>query len=236
MTSNHPVRAVTFDCAGTLIQPWPSVGAVYALAGERCGYRGLDADELNRRFGLVWSGLRRFDYTRRAWFEVVRETMKGLVETADMDRYFIEAYDGFARAGAWRVHSDVRPCLEVLQRLKIRMAVVSNFDERLSPLLRELGLAGFFEVIVASGPLGIHKPAAEIFHHACRQLGVAPEQTLHVGDRFEEDLTGAREAGLRGILLNRTGSGRGDREGLQGSDGIRTLAELVGKLGSDSLV
>lgn len=216
---------MTLDCAGTLIDPWPSVGAVYASVGERCGYRGLDADELNRRFAQVWGGLRRFDYTRRSWFEVVRETMEGLVAIGDMDRYFMEAYEGFGRATAWRVPGDVRPCLEALQRLKIPLAVISNFDERLTPLLRELGLAGYFEVIVASGPLGVHKPSTGIFHHACRQLGVSPEYTLHVGDRVEEDLKGAREAGMQGMLLDRLAreDGRGDV--------IGSLARLVGKAG-----
>ena len=143
-----------------------------------------------------------------------------------MDRYFLEAYEGFGRGKAWRVPRDVKPCLEALQGMRIRMAVISNFDERLTPLLRELGLAEYFEVMVASGPLGVHKPSVEIFHHVCRQLGVRPEEAWHVGDRLEEDMKGARAAGMGGILIDRVGSGLGER----GGERLKTLDELVGKV------
>jgi phosphoglycolate phosphatase-like HAD superfamily hydrolase len=39
------------------------------------------------------------------------------------------------------------------------------------------------------------KPNPTIFLHACEQLGVAPEDAVHVGDDRRNDLWGARDAG-----------------------------------------
>jgi putative hydrolase of the HAD superfamily len=52
--------------------------------------------------------------------------------------------------------------------------------------------------------LGAAKPAAQAFRGACEQLGVAPEQTLFVGDDIEAEARGSSRAGLRGVWLNRT--------------------------------
>lgn len=35
--------------------------------------------------------------------------------------------------------------------------------------------------------------------------GYSPEETIHVGDSYELDVVGARTAGMRGVLLDRSG-------------------------------
>jgi putative hydrolase of the HAD superfamily len=93
-----------------------------------------------------------------------------------------------------------------LQRLKncgLKLAVVSNWDERLRPLLRALELDHYFDVIIVSRELGCHKPDAKIFEMAAAQLGIPAEAILHVGDSAIEDFDGARKAGFRAVLLRR---------------------------------
>ena len=48
------IQAVTLDVGGTLIEPWPSVGHVYAEIAARFGAPGHAPALLNRQFGEAW--------------------------------------------------------------------------------------------------------------------------------------------------------------------------------------
>ena len=65
------------------------------------------------------------------------------------------------------------------------------------------GLAPFFNEIIISGEIGIAKPQTEAFEITLDRLGVAPEQTLMVGNSLEKDIAGAQQAGIKTIWLNR---------------------------------
>ena len=62
------------------------------------------------------------------------------------------------------------------------MAVVSNFDTRLRPLMHSLGLEPLFDSLVISAEHGIEKPNPRLFEAACDELGVDPADAVHVGD------------------------------------------------------
>jgi putative hydrolase of the HAD superfamily len=79
-----------------------------------------------------------------------------------------------------------------------------------------------FQVVMTSGETGVAKPDAEIFARACERLGVAHEQTAHVGDRLDLDAEGAAAAGLRGVWLDRIGTGASPAHVMR----ISTLHEL----------
>ena len=64
-----------------------------------------------------------------------------------------------------------------------------------------LGLHHFFDVVVTSEEIGHEKPGREIFEFGIKRLEVEPEQCLMVGDRPETDITGAKDAGMRTVLL-----------------------------------
>jgi putative hydrolase of the HAD superfamily len=83
--------------------------------------------------------------------------------------------------------------------------VVSNWDERLRPLLDALGLAPFFEVMVISCEVGQAKPAGAMFQRCLQALRLPPPAVLHIGDSLEEDEEGARRAGLRAARVQRRG-------------------------------
>lgn len=219
---NPPVQAVTFDVGGTLIEPWPSVGHVYAEVAARHGERGLDPDALARRFVTAWQEAGPgFDYSREAWTRLVAETLVGVSAIANDAAFFAELYARFARPDPWRVFADVVPALTTLRRLGWRLAVVSNWDERLRPLLRALDLERYFEVIAVSGEVGVHKPNPRIFAWVARALGLPPAALFHVGDSWDADVCGARRAGWRAVGLARAG-----RPAPPASDWIASLAEL----------
>jgi putative hydrolase of the HAD superfamily len=101
------IEAVTLDAAGTLVEPWPSVGDVYARVAEECGIGPVSAGELNRRFGKAWKTKQGFDYSRIAWRKMVEQTFAGLAPLKPA--FFDHLYEEFAQPRCWRVYEDVAP-------------------------------------------------------------------------------------------------------------------------------
>ena len=214
------IRAVTFDVGGTLVEPWPSVGHIYAEEAAKFGMAGLQPEVLNRQFASVWKSRNDFDCSRAAWRELVNQTFASLSSEPPGQHCFDAIYNRFATAPAWRVFEDVFPVLEALRVRGFKLGIISNWDERLHPLLGELRLSDRFDAIVVSHDTGYMKPAPEIFRRASAQLRVAADSILHVGDSVTEDVAGARGAGMQAVLL--------DRALAQCNDGaIPSLAELV---------
>jgi putative hydrolase of the HAD superfamily len=199
----NPIRAVTFDAGGTLIEPWPSVGAVYAEVANEFGFR-CEVEKLTAGFFSAWQSRSTFGYSRQEWFEVVQHSFQ---ESCDVTAKMFDAiYERFAESRCWRIYDDVLPALEQLKARGLRLAVISNWDDRLVSLLEGLGLANHFEAIFVSALVGAHKPSPKIFHHAAALLGVAPTEILHIGDSQSEDIIGARAAGFQARRIRRSGA------------------------------
>jgi putative hydrolase of the HAD superfamily len=222
----NPVRiqAVTFDVGGTLIEPWPSVGHLYAEIAETHGLKNISPADLNLRFAAAWEANTSFDYTKAGWERVVNETFRGLTGASGRVTFFAQLYERFARANAWRVFPDVRPTLESLASQGIRLGAVSNWDERLRGLLQQLRLHDYFETLAISCEVGFPKPSPVLFQHAATKLGLPATAILHVGDRVDLDIRGARAAGFAAVRVER---GRGARA----AGSLRSLAELPARLG-----
>jgi putative hydrolase of the HAD superfamily len=220
MNLSPEVRAVTFDVGGTLIKPWPSVGHVYAEVAAKHGRAVLPA-VLDQRFRKAWRELKSFNHAREEWAALVDRTFAGLLISPPSQTFFPELYDRFSEPDAWHIFEDVKPALEALAARGINLAIISNWDERLRPLLDGLDLSKYFTTIVVSCEVGFPKPSPVIFEQAAKMLGLAPEFILHIGDSAEHDVAGATAAGYQVRLLER---------GLEDtSEGvIRSLWELRG--------
>ncbi len=222
MVSPVRIEAVTFDVGGTLIEPWPSVGAVYAEVASRFGVRA-DPDRLNRQFAAAWRARRGFDYSQAAWLDLVACSFAGIIEPLPTG-YFDAVYAQFARPEVWRIFEDVVPTLERLRRQGVRVGIVSNWDERLEPLLEALNLRHCFEDVAVSFRVGHTKPAPEIFQYAAQRFGLPPAAMLHLGDSQVEDVVGARSAGMQARLIHRG-------EAPAAYERLRTLGDLFMDLG-----
>ena len=195
-------RAITFDVGGTLIEPWPSVGHVYAQVAAEHGFE-LSPATINQRFHAAWRGRNDFKHRREDWARLVEQTFGTLVPFGATKTFFDTLYDRFAEAKSWRVFDDVWPALHSLTQRHVKLGIISNWDERLRPLLRNLALDQPLAVIVSSHEAGHMKPAPEIFSAAANQLGLAPAEMLHVGDTIAEDVEGAKAAGMQAFWLDR---------------------------------
>ncbi|MGA1200020.1 MAG: HAD family hydrolase [Candidatus Latescibacterota bacterium] len=97
---------------------------------------------------------------------------------------------------------DVKPTLEALNGRQT--GVVSNADHgHLTSALATNDLD--FEVVVSSESARCYKPNTEIFFEALKHFDCKPEEALYVGDSQEDDIVGARSAGLKVAWLNREG-------------------------------
>jgi putative hydrolase of the HAD superfamily len=201
------IKAVTFDVGGTLIDPWPSVGHVYAEVAARHGAKNISADVLSTRFKAAWRATRDFNYTRAGWQELVELTFEGLLERSPA-AFFPELYDRFARRDAWRLFDDVLPTLDALATRGLYLGIISNWDDRLHGLLPQLQLAKYFSKIVVSCDAGFTKPSPVIFELAATRLGLPPDAILHVGDSLELDVLGARSAGMQALRICRSAAKR----------------------------
>ncbi len=218
--SQSTIQAISFDVGGTLIEPWPSVGHVYAEIAARHGIVGLSPQLLNDRFKSAWRSCNAFDYTRTGWEKLVNQTFAGVIP--DAVQFFPELYERFTEPDAWKVFDDVRPTLDHLAAEQIRLIVISNWDERLRLLMERLRLDKYFDSLVISCEVGFAKPSSVIFQQAASKLGLPPGSILHVGDNAEMDYQGATAAGFQAVRLNRGAQ-------MRGPDEIDSLTELRGK-------
>lgn len=194
---------MSFDAGGTLIEPWPSVGQVYARAAAQCHQARLDPEQLDRNFLKAWAAKKNFDYSRAAWLQLVEQTFQGLLDVPFGQAAFDLLYDRFGTSETWRVHADVVEVLDTLRARGYKLAVISNWDERLRPLLDQLGLSSRFETITVSHDLGCQKPAPAMFLETAAALGMSAGHMLHVGDSRSEDMLGAQQAGSQAAWLRR---------------------------------
>jgi len=214
------IRAVTFDVGGTLIEPKPSVGHVYAEMAAAHGYPDIPVTALNQRFARAWQQFTDFHHAREQWAALVDATFGPLVREPPSQTFFPALYQRFTEPNTWHVFDDVIPTLQKLRARGLKLGVISNWDERLRPLLRNLNLDHFFQAIIVSCEAGSCKPSHAIFHAAARALELPPESILHVGDSLESDVHGARDAGFKPLLIRRGRKRVGHGE-------IRSLRELT---------
>jgi putative hydrolase of the HAD superfamily len=215
-TLNHArIKAISFDVGGTLIEPWPSVGHIYAEVAARHGLKNLSAEQLNARFKAAWRARQNFRHSRNEWDELVTEVFGGSTPPG----FFAELYERFAEPDAWRIYDDVVPTLDLLAARNIRLAIISNWDERLRPLLHKLKLERYFEAFAISLEIGFPKPAPVIFQHAAKELNLPPSSILHVGDSPEMDVAGATAAGFQAVQIHRHTTAE--------NSGLHSLAELA---------
>lgn len=96
-------------------------------------------------------------------------------------------YERHKTPQAWRPYADASEVLRGLRALGVRVGVVSNIGWDLRPVFRAHALAPYVDTFVLSYEHGVQKPDARLFASACDGLGVAPRDTLMVGDNRRAD-------------------------------------------------
>ena len=231
------IRGVLFDWGGTIVRDDSLIlGAPCAVVAAYARKR-LDLSVSDAEF-------------ERAFQAVLPDYEPGVTETAphlsrllgaaftwlgqpagagDIDAcarlFFAESTHGVA------VYDDARALLASLRYRGFRTAVVTNaiFPGHLfEPKVNELGLAGYFDSFVSSADVGLSKPNPGPYMRALAELKLEPQEAIFVGDTAATDIAGAKAAGMRAVLLERTDRAR-DRSGFLVIERLTALNELLGE-------
>jgi len=212
----QPVRAILFDFGHTLVDFQRTQEALHAAYEqirariEAVAY--MEVPELLDLVERVAGGVDRLvaeSYEQRrmeevAQAEMFRQALSGIgFDLPDDVIEHIVALDHSAYSNSMTVEPEVLATLEELRRAEYRMGLVSNISLRPDLMradLERMGLAQYLDATVFSSEVGVRKPDPRIFQEALDRLRVEPPETVFVGDRLYDDVSGAQAVGMRSVL------------------------------------
>ena len=114
------------------------------------------------------------------------------------------------QACSWLYHAVERHGLELIPGIEqllrdlkgagVRLAVISNAPgDQTRYRLKELGLTGYFDLVVTPETFGIKKPHPDVYLKTLACLDVAPKDAAMIGDKRNRDVIPPREVGIYGI-------------------------------------
>ena len=210
------VKVIFFDAAGTLFHVKGSVGEIYVSYAEKYGFKRTSEslaavkEAFKRAFHEAPpplfavsdpSEIKRCE--RLWWFDIVHNVFYRVGMLERFDDYFEEVFHAFDGPERWRLYPETMGILKELKERGYELGIISNFDTRLFNVLRGLGIADLFDTVTISSLAHAAKPAPAIFRLALEKHAVDPDEAAHVGDSLRDDVEGARQAGLSGILIAR---------------------------------
>lgn len=95
-----------------------------------------------------------------------------------------------------------------MRKKNIVLGVISNFDQRLELILKDIQIRQYFAFVLTSYDFGKEKPSLSIFEEALklmqyhRKEEILPQEAMHIGDRVDNDYFGAKSAGWNALLIN----------------------------------
>lgn len=211
---------IIFDAVGTLIEPTPSVAEAYWSIGQQLGSQ-ISLAEVGRRFRKKFAGSHPQDETEHAsseaielarWEAIVRHVLD---DVRDQKLCFQRVHRHFSKPEAWQVFNDVEETFQRLKNKGYRLAIGSNFDQRLYDVCRGHSEFRSVDAAFASAELGYRKPSPKFYAELAKRLETLPSRMLMVGDDLENDVIAAERAGLKSILIDRPGDYAGPYRSIQ---------------------
>ena len=213
------IQAVLFDVGQTILSPdYPYLQSMLAEFGVQTDIAGLaqGAALAREKFfrgtaGEPWKDFFSF------WF------LRAGARPEDLPAMLTRVHERHHQAYLWNyVEPTARQAFTALRALNLRLGVVSNADGKVQAILEQLQLAHFFECIIDSKIVGVEKPDPAIFKFALEALALPAENCLYVGDHYDRDVIGSRNAGLFPVLIDPF-----EAVPERGVARIKTLVELV---------
>src|SRR5262249_46486773 len=143
----------------------------------------------------------RFEHDEELWISFTERIVRGMGGDAGSARACaVEMVRAWERHENFTLYDDAPPVLEDLRRRGMRMGLVSNGQRDLEEFVEHHHLD--VDVAVGSASFGRTKPHPSIFLAALERLGVEPPAAAMVGDSPKDDIEGARQVGMRAILID----------------------------------
>jgi len=205
------LEAVLFDLDDTLhddtLAYKSAAGRVARDVAQRCG---IDPAQLQAAYIAqaeeFWTGLTDDQLATKLAGVRVRLWSAALAEVGILDsplaRRCADDYNRY-RGEYLQLFPGAMELLQSLRGAGLKLGLLTNgFAETHREKIALLHLSDAFDEIFIADEVGMLKPDPLLFAHACAGLGVAPERTAMVGDRYERDVRGAHAAGLVTIWMN----------------------------------
>ncbi|HQU16113.1 MAG: phosphoglycolate phosphatase [Chromatiales bacterium 21-64-14] len=187
-------RMILIDVDGTLVDSVPDLAWCVDRMMEHLG-GAIRGEEAVRQW--VGNGVER----------LVRRALVGTLEGEPDEALFQKAYPVFLNLYAEntsvrsRLYPGVREGLDHLKAAGYRLGCVTNKAAQFTePLLRDLALRDYFELVISGDTLPKKKPDPEPLLHAARFFGVSPEESWLIGDSVN-DVRAARAASFQVVCV-----------------------------------
>ena len=229
-------KAVFFDVDFTLIYPGPMFrGEGYR---EFCARHGIEVDASKFSHAVVAAAplLDRPEddpYADEIFIVYTRRIIEGMGGIGpNLDVCAQEIYREWAACQHFELYDDVPDVMRELAAAGLRIGLISNSHRCLASFQSHFELQGLITATVSSSEHGFMKPHPSIFSAALGRAGVRAAEAVMVGDSVRQDIEGALAAGMRAVLLNRSGvpHPREPELAARGVHSIRSLQELPGLL------
>ena len=192
------IRALTFDCYGTIID-WD--GGIEVALAKLPSLTGSDLARLVRDREREEHELLRGPF--RLYGEVLGESLRRAAALQGCAPSDDEALAFSRGMGDWPAFADSARALRHLAR-DYRLALLSNVEN--DTLVRSAAQVGVSNaVFVTAEDVRSYKPARAHFDQALRRLDLPVESILHVAGSLYHDVRPARELGWSTIWINRRG-------------------------------
>lgn len=188
------VKMVMVDLDGTLIHTAPDLAD---CANRMLAELGRPAYPVEKVMTWIGNGVPR----------LIKRALTGEMQADPEAALFEKASAIFHKLYLAHVSDLSRPfpgVVEGLQQLKargFRLACITNKAEAFTlPLLKNLDLFKYFELILSGDSLPRQKPDPLPLQHACRHFGITPDHGILIGDS-RNDVEAARAAGMPVICV-----------------------------------
>jgi putative hydrolase of the HAD superfamily len=207
-------KAILLDALGTLVELQPPAPLLCDQFAARFGIH-MPVAQGERAIATEIAYYHELLELRRRCVVAMRDELPPEAEAVPVE----ELTEVLLNSITFRLFADVEFALGSARTRGVKLVVVSNWDVSLHEVLARVGIAPLLTGVVTSAEAGSRKPDPSIFADALRVAGVPAGKAVHVGDSLEEDVAGARAAGIEPVLLR--------RDGTPGPPDTRTITNLI---------
>ncbi len=191
------IKAVIFDLDNTLLDFISMKESAVSSAVHAMIEAGLDLDEKSSYERIITL------YQETGWenqqiFDIFLKEKTGEVD----NKYLAAAIVSYRRAreATLRLYPDVQRTLNVLAKMGLKLAVVSDAPSREAWMrIYYLNLHHVFDFVLTFDDVGERKPSPKGFEMALEKLVIKADEALMIGDWPERDVAGASKLGIKTI-------------------------------------
>jgi len=216
-------KAVLFDLGGTIIRnEEPVVIHMRILEANGMHMRLEDVAEAHEVNQREYDTQEMARMGRPFWVKWNMKLLKRLGLSGDLEALATKIDEDWFDYARIEAYPDAVETIRQLRKLGVKTGIVTNGLSRDCQMtLDKVGLRDRFDIAVGVDDCHAAKPDRRIFAYALEKLNICPDEAIFVGDSYEYDYLGAKQAGLKPLFINRNGGNSAE------ADTITSLTEVL---------